>query len=72
VPALGGKAWFLPTLALLSLASASCDFGDEGSKESSAAQSEAVPERVEIQSSLDGLSILPRRIAWNVTTSLTG
>jgi hypothetical protein len=57
-------------LALLSLASASCDFGDEGSKESSAAQSEAVPERVEIQSSLDGLSILPRRIARNVTTSL--
>jgi hypothetical protein len=57
-------------LALLSLASASCDFGDEGSKESSAAQSEAVPERVEIQSSLDGLSILPRRIAWTVTTSL--
>jgi hypothetical protein len=57
-------------LALLSLASASCDFGDEGSKESSAAQSEAVPERVEIQSSLDSLSILPRRIARNVTTSL--
>jgi hypothetical protein len=58
-------------LALLSLASgASCDFGGEGSKESSTAQSEAVHERVEIQSSLDGLSILPRRIAWTVTTSL--
>jgi hypothetical protein len=69
VPTLG-QAGFRLLLALLCLAPTSCDFGEDEAKDSSPTQSEGAPEHVEIQSSLDGFSILPRRIAWTATTSL--
>jgi hypothetical protein len=70
VPALGNQARFRLLLTFLCLALTSCDFGRDESKDNSPTQSEAAPEQVEIQSSLDGFSILPRRIAWTATTSL--
>jgi hypothetical protein len=69
VPTLG-QARFRLLLARLCLAPTSCDFGEDEAKDSSPAQSEGAPEHAEIQSSLDGFSILPRRIAWTATTSL--
>src|SRR6266508_3014268 len=55
------------------VAGSACDFGgdaERSAKTNPSGSISATPEVVEIESSLEGFDILPRRIRWTVETSL--